>query len=277
MGAQPELISKELPITWGQINMTAKQTIWIDIDSETREIRVGVPYGAGVTTPNLVLKCNYEESPSFAAPIHFSPYIGKEIATGNCYKWSIDTIAANLCLRAKRTLLNPPDMSGKYGEQTFAQSQVLYASANPDGVVAAVVPGFFSDQGYSPDNQRYAKVGIDSVYETVAPGELMRPAKLGGLQANLDGGGDTYFTFLAGVKKAAADGGMQPDNPFAEYPLAKTFNPINQKGKPGFSCGARGRNERFRVRVSNNKQPDNWFDVKYLAIMAQVDATAAPK
>jgi hypothetical protein len=99
------------PVTWSQINWAYQHRIWVSIDDETREIRIGVPY-AQSTVPNIVLKCNYEElpsfnPPSFAPPIHFSPYIGREIAAGSAYKWSIDDIAANVCIRAERTLQFP--------------------------------------------------------------------------------------------------------------------------------------------------------------------------
>ena len=277
-GTHPQRISKEIPITWSQINWAAQQTIWVHIDHDSREIRIGVPYGQNVTTPNLILKCNYEESPNFEPPIHFSPYIGKEIASGSCYKWSIDDIAANLCIRAKRPLVNQPlDYSGQYTDLAFLQTQLLFASSNADGVVTASMPGVFHDQGYDSNAQQYNNVGIDSVYETAAPGQMMRPSKCGGIQANLWGEGDTYFTIIAGVNKAQQQGGVTPDAPITEVKLKKTFNPMTQKGKPGFSCGARISNERFRLRISNNKQPDSWFDLRWAAIMGQPISTAAPK
>ena len=110
-GGQPYRISKEIPITWSQINWKYQQSFWVMIDDETREIRIGVAYGQS-TVPNIVLKCNYEElpswsPPSFAPPIHFSPYVGKEIAAGGCYKWSIEDLAANRCIRAERQLQVP--------------------------------------------------------------------------------------------------------------------------------------------------------------------------
>jgi hypothetical protein len=259
---KPRLISKEIPITWSKINWAAQKTIWVQIDDETREIRVGVPYGR-TTVPNMVLKCNFEESPEFTEPIHFSPYIGKEIATGASYKWSIDDIQANLAVRIERELVNPP----AFMDLATTQSQILYASSNPDGAVCAVVPFLFNDND----------IGIDSAYETAAPAKLMIQNKLGGVQANIDGDGDILIEVLAMRASDPKEGGVIPPPGRPQASLGAVI-PMKTKCKAGipYSCGARGQNERFRLRVSNGKQKDVWFDLKWAAIYAQPIASARP-
>lgn len=276
-GGLPFRISKELPAhtgaTWKNINWQAQQTIWVMIDDETSEIRIGVPYGQS-TVPNIVLKLNYEESPDFEPPIHFSAYIGKEIATGACYKWSIDDIAANLAIRAERTLVNPPDLM----DPATRQSQILYASSNPDGAIAAITPGVYNDNGE----------GIDSTIESSCPvitnasGQVVKslfgPSRLGGVQANIGGRGQLAISILSLRAKDPKQGGVNPPPTGPAAALAGTEVVLKpcQAGVP-YSSGGRLTNERFRLRISNNKQRDVWFDAKWAAIYAAPLSTARPR
>lgn len=258
----PKRISKEIPITWAKINWKYAKAIWVLIDDETQEVRIGVPYGNS-TVPNMQLRVNYEESPDFNPPIHFSPYIGKEIAAGTCYKWSVDDIPSNLAVRIERPLVNPPATL----DYSTTQSQILHASSNPDGAVSAVVPFQYNDNG----------TGIDSVFETAAPQDLLRPNMLGGVQANIDGVGTFQLEVLALRAKDPRDGGAAPAGGPAQtggsvIPLVKKC----QAGIP-YSCGARGQNERFRLRVSNGKQLNMGFDLKWAAIYARPISTARPE
>jgi hypothetical protein len=258
----PKRISKEIPISWSKINWKAAKTIWVMIDDETSEIRIGVPYGQS-TVPNMVLKCNFEESPDFEPPIHFSPYMGKEIAAGTCYKWSVDEIAANLAVRMERPLVNPPVTL----DLATQQSQILYASSNPDGAVAAIVPLMFNDNGE----------GIDSTYETAAPQDLMRPNQLGGVQANIAGSGNINLEILALRAKDPREGGVVPAPGKPQANLGAVI-PVKKKCQAGvpYSCGVKGQNERFRLRVSNGKQKDVWFDLQWASIHAKPLSSARP-
>lgn len=258
-GGKPFHISKEIPISWAGINWAFEHTIWVMIDDETREIRIGVPFGAS-TVPSKILKLNYEDSPDFAAPIRYSAYAGNEVAAGECYKWSVDDIAANLAIRAERTLLNPPEGL----DLATIQSQILYASSNPDGAVAAVTPGIYHDNG----------VGIDSYIETAAHQDLLRPCQLGGVQMNIDGEGQGTVEVLAmRVKKDGAAAGAPGGAPSANAGFEKKLKKPWIGGVP-YACGAGGQNERIRLRISNNKQPNVWFDVKWAAIYARPVASA---
>ena len=275
---QPYRISKELPITWSNINWACQQTIWVMIDDETREIRVGVPYGQS-TVPNKVLKLNYEElpawsPPSFAPPIHFSPYVGKEIAAGGCYKWSVDNIAANVCIRAERVLPVPPVGWPLGFDLKTTQSQILYGSANADGHVDPIIPGTLDDNG----------TGIDSIYETCCPSAdprtgqtLFSPHRLGGVQANIDGEGQGSVYVLALRAKDPKSGepqkaGKAKADRGGEIKLKKPWI----AGIP-YSCGGTMTNERMRLRFTNDKRPGCGFDLKYAAIYATPVSTARPR
>src|SRR5947209_6780375 len=163
-GDTPFRITKEIPKTWRSINWDYAHLIWVQIDEESQEVRIGVPLNDS-TVPNAVLKCNYEEAPDFAAPIYFSPFVGKEIAAGSSRKWSVDDIAAFAGIRAERKLTN------SNLDAATRQSQILFASSAPDGTVNAIMPGTFTDNG----------AGIDCIYETVSTQDLLRVNQLGGV------------------------------------------------------------------------------------------------
>lgn len=268
-GGQPYRISKEMPITWSNINWAVQQTFWVMIDDETREIRIGVAYGQSLV-PNKVLKCNYEElpawsPPSFAPPVHFSPYVGKEIAAGGCYKWSVDNLAANVCLRAERILPIPVNGWPLGFDLKTTQSQILFGSSNADGQVSPIIPGTLDDNG----------TGIDSIYETACPSAdprtgqtLFSPHRLGGVQANIDGQGQGSVYVLALRAKDPKSGepqklGKAKADRGGEIKLKKPWI----AGIP-YSCGGTMMNERLRLRFTNDKRPGCGFDLKYAAIFA---------
>ncbi|MGH8358207.1 MAG: hypothetical protein ACRESF_11995, partial [Pseudomonas sp.] len=269
-GGQPYKISKEIPQIWKRINWAAQQTIWVKIDDETREVRIGVPTNQS-TVPDKIIKLNYEElpawvPPSFAPPIHFSPYIGKEIAAGECYKWSVDDIAANVCIRCERTLPMPANGWPLDFDLKTVPSQILLGSSNTDGAVAAIIPGTLDDNGG----------GIDSYYETSCPPEdprtgqnLMRPNRLGGVQLNIDGTGQGSVYVLALRSKDPKSGepqklGKAKATKGAEIKLKKPWI-----GGIPYSCGGKMTNERMRLRITNDKRPGTGFKLKYAAIYAQ--------
>jgi len=211
-------------------------------------VRIGVPLNDS-TVPNAVLKCNYEEAPDFAPPIYFSPFVGKEIAAGSSRKWSVDDIAAFVAIRAERKL------GSSIADAPTRQSQILFASSAPDGAVNAVMPGATTDND----------TGIDCMYETMSTQDLMRVNQLGGLSVNATGYGDLYVSVVSGRRSATAPDGHIDLKPLR---LADT----QDKAPPG--VGARGQNERFRLRFTNGKQPNYWFDLKYAVLYARPVATS---
>ncbi len=177
-------------------------------------------------------------------------------------------IEANIAIRAERPLLNPP----AWMDTATAQSQVLFGSS-AGGNVDAVIPGVYNDNGE----------GIDFVYETSAhenpadpPGvSALRECALGGVQANIDGQGQLWLDVLA--LRAPTNKKLIPPNTKSKAGDGQII-PIKKPVIAGvpFSSGARGQNERFRVRISNHKQPDNWGSVKYVGLFLRPISTGRP-
>jgi hypothetical protein len=137
---------------------------------------------------------------------------------------------------------------GSFDPQT-GQSQILFASSNPDGAVAGILPGVFAD--LTPT----VSVGIDSVYECVAPGEELKITQLGAVQVNCGGAGSIGVTVLSQTNKATADGGantLQTEKILKDL-IAPNIAYVGQ---------ANGMAERYRLRFSNKQVPGAWFDLK---------------
>jgi hypothetical protein len=251
-GDTPQWVSKDIPLTWKRINWAAASTVWVTIDDETKEVRFGVPLDQA-TVPSHILKLNYEESLEMDPPVHSSIYSrGKFVSSAGARKWSIDTIAANSSIRAERTLLN---ITSDFDQQT-GQSQVLFASSNADGAVSGVMPGILADM--TPT----VSVGIDSVYETVPLGELLKIMQLGGVQVNSGGSGAIGVTVLSQNNKATADGGV---NTLSTEKILKDLIAPNI----GYVAQASGQAERYRIRFSNRAVPGAGFDLKLAVIWAR--------
>ncbi|MBZ5522443.1 MAG: hypothetical protein LAP21_09410 [Acidobacteriia bacterium] len=246
-GDQPQRISTDIPKTWRSINWDFQHLIWVDIDDECKEIRIGVPLG-DETAPSHVLKCNYEEAEGFDPPIHqitFGDNMGAGIATAFSRKWSVDDIGAHVCGRVERKI--PSAATGGHSSASGAdaltrQSQIMFGSSSPDGAVNAVIPGVFNDNG----------AGIDCVYETVSIADLMRPQQLGGLSVNAVGYGEIFPSVIIGEGK----------DPSGKNEIKLLSMPLDVVKFPK-AVGARGTGERLRLRFTNGKQKDFWFDLKY--------------
>ena len=252
----PELVSKELPRWWNTINWTAAQSIWVAIDEQEHEVRMGFPVGNS-TVPNAVLTLNFEEG--WNNPLLFSRYSGKEITIEQCRKYSVDNIQGYLGLRAYRTIPNPVipnegpvDINQQSAQQ--ALSQFLIASAGPDGTVQGVTPGVYNDNG----------AGIDCQYESVAAQQMMTLCKLQGLNMNVRGNGNLYVSFLAGARRITD---WKPNSPTPNWLV--NLSPIQLELNPskGISRNTPSKlNERWRVRYANGAIPDAWFSVKYSCV-----------
>jgi hypothetical protein len=246
-GDQPQRISTDIPKTWRSINWDFQHLIWVKIDDENKEIRIGVPL-SDATVPSHVIKCNYEESEGFEPPIHqitFGDNMGAGIATGFSRKWSIDDIGAYVCTRVERKIVSLAAGGHSVASGADAltrQSQIMFGASTPDGTVNALIPGIFNDNG----------AGIDCVYETVSIADLMRPQQLGGLSVNAVGFGDLFPSVIIGEGK----------DPSGRNEIKLLSMPLDLVKFPK-AVGARGIGERLRLRFTNGKQKDFWFDLKY--------------
>jgi hypothetical protein len=226
------------------VTRTDEGEIWCCVDEENKEIRIGIPVGTA-TTPNKTLTMNYMEG--LSGPIHFSQYAGREVAMGAARKWSLDDIAGSVAVRCERQL---PENTSPFG--ALRQSQVLIGSSAPDGTVQMIATGIYNDNG----------AGIACQYETTSTQDLMDVSMLGGVSINALGEGSMTVSVM--VARTYAD---SPGNGTSEIKLAPF--PLTPENWRGYDGGARGQNERFRMRFTNGSVANAWFALKYCSLFTR--------
>ena len=241
---EPKLMTKEIPTLWQTINWDYQHLIWCCVDEENKEIRIGIPVGTA-TVPNQTLTMNYMEG--MTGPIHFSQYAGREVAMGAARKWSLDDIAGSVAVRCERQL---PINASPFA--ALRQSQVLIGSSAPDGTVQMIATGIYNDNGS----------GIACQYETTSTQDLMAVSMLGGVSINALGQGSMTVSVMVARSFTDSPGPGTNEVKLAPFPLT----PENWKG---YSGGARGQNERFRMRFTNGTAPNAWFALKYCSLFTR--------
>ena len=241
---EPKLMTKEIPTLWQTINWDYQHLIWCCVDEENKEIRIGIPLGTA-TVPNQTLTMNYMEG--MTGPIHFSQYAGREVAMGAARKWSVDDIAGSVAVRCERQL---PANASPFA--ALRQSQVLIGSSAPDGTVQMIATGIYNDNGS----------GIECQYETTSTQDLMAVSMLGGVSINALGQGSMTVSVMVARNFTDSPGTGAHEIELAPFPLT----PENWKG---YSGGARGQNERFRMRFTNGTAANAWFALKYCSLFTR--------
>ena len=241
---EPKLMTKEIPTLWQSINWDYQHLIWCCVDEENKEIRIGIPVGTA-TVPNQTLTMNYMEG--MTGPIHFSQYAGREVAMGAARKWSLDDIAGSVAVRCERQL---PTNTSPFA--ALRQSQVLIGSSAPDGTVQMITTGVYNDNGS----------GIACQYETTSTQDLMAVSMLGGVSINALGQGSMTVSVM--VARSFTD---SPEPGANEIKLAPF--PLTPENWKGYSGGARGQNERFRMRFTNGTVANAWFALKYCSLFTR--------
>jgi hypothetical protein len=113
-----------------------------------------------------------------------------------------------------------------------------------------IAAGIYNDNGS----------GIACQYETMTTQDLMAVSMLGGVSINALGMGSMSVSVM--VARNYEDSSNPHEIKLAPFPL----NPENWKG---YSGGARGQNERFRMRFTNGSAPDAWFALKYCSLFTR--------
>jgi uncharacterized protein YdaU (DUF1376 family) len=198
---------------------------------------------------NQTLTMNYMEG--LSGPIHFSQYAGREVAMGAARKWSLDDIAGSVAVRCERQLAENASPFG-----ALRQSQVLIGSSAPDGTVQMIATGVYNDNGS----------GIACQYETTSTQDLMDVSILGGVSINALGQGSMTVSVM--VARTYADSPQSPaSNGTNEIKLAPF--PLTPENWRGYDGGARGQNERFRMRFTNGSVANAWFALKYCSLFTR--------
>lgn len=255
----PELVTKEIPYFWRTINWAAANTICCKIDQERHEVHLLVPIGNS-TVPNQEIVLNYLEG--WAQPVHFSTFSAKEIAVADVRKFSVNDVAGFVCGRIERALPVPAGQppQGQVGvpflDSSYYTSQFVYGSSAADGTVQGVTPGIFNDNG----------AGIDCRYQTVCPQTTMALSKIEGFTLNARGAGTLYPYFIGGRSMITGQQDLQ-GNPVKSLIIPCRPIDLDILESEGLSRMVPSKiNERWRMEFNNGKQPNAWFELKWLAM-----------
>jgi hypothetical protein len=192
---------------------------------------------------------NYMEG--LSGPIHFSQYAGREVAMGAARKWSLDDIAGMVAVRCERQLAENASPFG-----ALRQSQVLIGSSAPDGTVQMIATGIYNDNGS----------GIECQYETTSSQDLMEVSMLGGVTINALGQGSMSVSVM--VARSFVDS-PQASNLSGTTEIKLAPFPLTPENWRGYDGGARGQNERFRMRFTNGSMANSWFALKYCSLFTR--------
>jgi hypothetical protein len=248
---EPKLMTKEIPTLWATINWDYQHLIWCCVDEENKEIRIGIPVG-NATVPNQTLTMNYMEG--LSGPIHFSQYAGREVAMGAARKWSLDDIAGMVAVRCERRLTTNASPFG-----ALRQSQVLIGSSAPDGTVQMIATGVYNDNGS----------GIECQYETTSTQDLMEISMLGGVTINALGQGSMSVSVMVARSYVDSQQASAGSNPTGTTEIKLAPFPLTPENWRGYDGGARGQNERFRMRFTNGSIANSWFALKYCSLFTR--------
>jgi hypothetical protein len=248
---EPKLMTKEISTLWATINWDYQHLIWCCVDEENKEIRIGIPVG-NATVPNQTLTMNYMEG--LSGPIHFSQYAGREVAMGAARKWSLDDIAGMVAVRCERQLTTNASPFG-----ALRQSQVLIGSSAPDGTVQMIATGVYNDNGS----------GIECQYETTSTQDLMEVSMLGGVTINALGQGSMSVSVMVARSYVDSQQASAGSNPAGTTEIKLAPFPLTPENWRGYDGGARGQNERFRMRFTNGSIANSWFALKYCSLFTR--------
>lgn len=261
--SEPVCVSDEIAHFWNTINWKWAEYIWCNIDVEHKVVRIGVPTGNS-KVPNQTISIWYEEG--WDRPTA-SYAFGKEIGITPGRKYSFDDYSGFFGMRIERAMAPQPapDDSGDYETDVpegsipmptpnnqFDVTQYIMGSSGNDGTVQAIMPGQFNDNG----------AGIDWQYETSCPKQAMAVCTLEGFTLNAFGSGDITVEAIAGRKMVT---NFATDLKGFIYRFRSvTLTPDQSEGITRMA--APKKNERWRLRFTNGKQPNVWAQLKYCAL-----------
>ena len=165
-GSLPVKLSQEIQPTWDTINWQYGQSLWVQVDTQHKQILVGVPLGAA-TQPSQILVLDYTQG-------FEDPLLAMMMAPERSRKWARWRIAANSC-----GLIERPT----------GVAQVFLGSNNASGKIYALTPTEFDDDG----------AAIASYYTTafLASTGLSGRNLFGYLTAYVQGAGSLALSALA--------------------------------------------------------------------------------
>ena len=249
-----DLVSKEIPRMWSQINWLAAKTIEVYIDENTKQVLVSVPTGNSMV-PNMVIFLSYLEG--WQNPLHFSSWTQNEITMEAARRFSFNDISANVIRRVKRTL--PPGPAYVDGpawttmpDSSFCVTQLLYGSSGADGAVQARTPGIYRDNGQ----------GIDWRYRTTSAGWMQTVARPAGFNLNAVGSGRIGAAFYGARDRDDGAGGMSKAVKTEDFIL----DPDQHEGITRQLRADAPQDEYWSVEFTNYKVADAWCSLKSIMV-----------
>jgi hypothetical protein len=246
-GGEPTCISYEIDTWWKRINWQHAESVWVHIDEETKEIRIGVPLDQA-TVPNVVLKLAYEEG--FDPPVIFSRFTGTEKAFPG-RKWSVDDVPAACARRIERTITGLPGPPGapvtpRMGvDNSIGTSQLLFASSNADGSVSMADPDAASDNGHP--FQSWYQTAFLNVNES-SLGASVGVQQLGGISCAASGRGRLDIHAV-------------PNQPGRAMAMLRSVD-LQPDVPADIVCQCRVNGERIALRFSNGGEAGAAFDIR---------------
>ena len=254
---EDDLMSKEVPRAWSEINWLAAKTVEVCIDENTKQVLVSVPTGNSMV-PNMVIFLSYLEG--WQNPLHFSSWTQNEITMEAARRFSFNDISANVIRRVKRTL--PPGPAYVDGpawttmpDSSFGVTQLLYGSSGADGAVHARTPGIYNDNG----------AGIDWRYRTACAGWMQAVAKPEGFNLNAVGMGRISATFYGSRDRDDGMGGKTNGVKVEDFVLT----PDQHEGITRKAPGGAPVNEYMSLEFTNYKTADAWCSLKSINVYGQ--------
>lgn len=215
--------------TWDRVNRQAAEQIWVVIDEDQKEIKVGVPLD-GATSPSHILTMSYGNG--WDPPLMMT-MTGEWIESRTSRRWSLDPIPTYCAQAVDRTLQTPVD-------PRVDTRQILFGMAGGTGgnFVDFQVPNVYDDNG----------VGIDSRYR---PAFAKDPAGRRLLFVGFTGRGMGKGQML--VKPISGD----PD--FDPYISQKSIAMGDGTKVVDFASSLKIPKPRLALEFSNGSVPGAWF------------------
>jgi len=123
-GSEPMKLSQEIQPTWDAINWQYGEVLWVQVDTQHKQILVGVPLGTA-TQPNLVLMLDYAEG-------FQDPLVAMLSTPERSRKWAKWNISANSCGLIERAT---------------GVAQIFFGSNNGTTKIYGLTNGQYSDDG----------------------------------------------------------------------------------------------------------------------------------
>jgi hypothetical protein len=122
-----------------------------------------------------------------------------------------------------------------------------------------IASGIYNDNG----------AGIACQYETTSTQDMMDISMLGGVSVNALGQGSMTVSVM--VARSFVD--SQQQSPASGAAVTNEIKlapfPLTPENWRGYDGGARGQNERFRMRFTNGTIANAWFALKYCSLFTR--------